>query len=155
MLRLTGKQMRKNTLDAAAELRDLRHRVDLLESILHGQPRTDIRGTLLIRMYLEVHRIPGIAASPLAEAWTRQIYMLDARTLVALAREVNDPYPWRPFLALLDSCCARGVPGAADARSRLLLLAQDMLDLAGLGVLHPRDLMGTLRITEALSAISG
>lgn len=155
MLRPVGKQMRKNTLDAAAELRDLRHRVGVLESILHGQPRVDLRGALLVRMYLEVHKIPGIAHSTLAEAWTRQIYLLDAMTLVTLGREVSDPHPWRPFLALLDACCARGVPGAGEARSRLLLLAQELLELAGMSVLHPRDVMGSLRISEAVSTISG
>lgn len=146
--------MRKNTLDIAVELRDLHQRVGLLESILHGRSRVDLRGALLVRMYLEVHKIPGIAGSSLAEAWVRQIYLLDRTTLVVLGREVNDPFPWRPFLVLLDRCVSRSIPGAQEARAYLLELAQELLDLVGLEVLQPRDVLGSLRITEAISAIS-
>lgn len=146
--------MRKNTVDLGAELLDLRHRVSLLEGALHGGPRNDVRGAMLIRMYLEAHKIPGLAGMPLAEAWVRQIYLLDRMTLIHLSRQVNDPFPWRPFLALLDGCVAQRIPGALEARKYLLGLAEDLLEQAGLEVLHPRDVMGSLRISEAISAIS-
>jgi hypothetical protein len=150
--------MHKVPLDVVAEVRDLKQRLHALESIFHGQPTIDLRGSLLIRMYLEAHRVPEfggtLSGMAIAEGWVRQSFLLDRVTLITLGREVNDPFPWRPFLVLLDRCASRNVPGAMEARQRLMGLAQELLDLAGLEVLQPRDVLGSLRIEEAISAIS-
>ncbi len=146
--------MSGNTLDLGAEVRDLRRRLGMLEAVFHGRTVTGPRADALITMYLDAHKLPRGASSELLRAACRQIYVLDVVTLLALGRAVHDDYPWRPFLALLDRCTDAGVDGAADARAYLLQLASDLLELMGLGVLQPRDLMGSIRIQEAVSAIS-
>lgn len=131
---------------------DLERRVALLETMLHGHTLPAFTEPLLIRMYLDAHKVPPRDPST-AAACARQLYLLDARLLLLLGRAVHDPFPWRPFLLLGDRCVRAEVPGAEDARRHLLEIAQGLLDLMGLELLEPRDVMGKLRINEAVELL--
>ncbi len=66
---------------------------------------------------------------------------------------VNDPFPWKPFLALLDHATDAGYL-VDDATEHLLHIAQELLNAQGLWLLTPADLMGSpLAIQEAVASI--
>lgn len=120
--------------------------------MLHGHTLPAFTEPLLIRMYLDAHR--KIPSDPVAgRAVVRQCYLLDTRLLLALGRAVLDPFPWRPFLRVADRCVERELEGANAAREHLLTTSQGLLDMMGLELLEPRDLMGTLRAHDALRAL--
>ncbi len=147
--------MRETTLDVKAAIRDLSHRVAGLEGILHGNAILRERSINLIRMYLDAHKQPDLRNEAMVGAWLRQTYLLDVQALILLGRAVYDDYPWRPFLVHLDTCVDLGFDGAVLAREYLLGIVRDLLDMMGLQILEPYDLMGKLRIREALTAIRG
>jgi hypothetical protein len=132
----------------------MKRRISLLEGTMYGYCLPEIGEVLLIRCYLDAHKAPSLT-DPLAErAWVRQAYLLDTRVLIRLGRLLNDPFPFRPFLAALDHCRERGVQGAEEAAAHLESVCRDFLDAAGLELLDPRDVMGKLRLSEALENLS-
>lgn len=144
--------LQKTTIDQRAAHFDLERRVALLETMLHGHTLPTFTAPTLIRLYMDAHRPPA-ADLTAARAQVRQLYLLDARLLMILGRLVRDPFPFRPFLLLADRCVARGVEAAPTAREHVLIVAQGLLDAMGLEVLEPRDVMGDLRLNEALQLL--
>lgn len=140
------------TLDLKATVLDLERRVAMLETMLHGHTLPAFTEPLLIRMYLDAHRPPP-RDPVLARAVTRQLYLLDTRLLLLLGRAVHDPFPWRPFLLLADRCVAKGLEGAVEAREHLFDIIHGLLDLMGLELLEPYDVMGKLRVKEAVELL--
>lgn len=145
--------MNHSLLDDRAKILDLERRVDLLERGLYGHSAPQCGASLLTRCYLEAHRALRKIEPEKAGTWVAVAYLLDVRALVALGRYVNDPYPYRPFLAVLDICALHSVPSAFAARTHLESVAQDLLTAQGLELIRPRDTMGRLRLHEALSRL--
>lgn len=146
--------MRETTaLELAARSFDLERRVALLETMLHTHSLPKIKQTELLRFYMDAHSAPGDCDTTTARAWVRQLYLLDVCALLSIGRLSNDPFPWRPFLAMADRCCARGIPEALDARDHLLSCSTDLLAAMGLELLEPRDVMAQLQLREALTRL--
>jgi hypothetical protein len=142
--------MSELSTDALATILDLERRVRLLEQGLYGHTVPQASAALLTRCYLEAHRAMQQIEAENAGVWVAQAYLWDVRALVALGRQVNDPYPFRPFIAVLDACVLHGVPGADAALQHLESVSQDLLVAQGLELVRPRDTMGRLRLNEAL-----
>ncbi len=141
------------SIDAQASIFDLERRVRLLEKGLYGHAAPQCSIVLLTRCYLEAHRAIREIDQDSGAVWVAQTYLWDARALVQLGRKVNDPFPYRPFLAVVDICVTRGVPGAEEAREHLESVSQDVLTAQGLELVRPRDTMQRLRLTEALQRL--
>jgi hypothetical protein len=141
-------------IDVTAKILDLERRVALLERGLYGHTTPQCGAALLTRCYLEAHRVRKRIDRESASIWVAQAYLWDVRALVALGRHVNDPYPYRPFLAVLDVCVLNGIPGAEDARTHLEAVSQDLLVAQGLELVRPRDTMGKLRLQEVLTRLT-
>jgi hypothetical protein len=142
----------KANIDSRTARFDLERRVAILETMLHGHTLPTFTAPTLIRLYMDAHRPPA-ADLYAARAQVRQLYLLDARLLMILGRLVKDPFPFRPFLLLADRCVARGLESAMSARQHVLAVAQGLLNAMDLDLLEPRDVMGDLRVNEALQLL--
>ncbi len=138
-------------LELAASIFDLSRRVTDLEKATQPlQPMCDL--VLMVRCYRDAHAVLGGLRPEHASAWVTQAYLWDVRALLALGRAVDDPFPFRPLLAVLDHCVRMGIPSAEPARARFLPVAQDLLTAEGLEIVRPRDTMHRLALPEALRA---
>lgn len=125
----------------------------VLEALILGREQECPPRDLLVSLYMDACRGPVFEPTD-ARHWGRQVYLLDARTLLVMARLTRDPLPWQPFLYLLDQYVANDFDLVA-ARDHLLSVAQDLLNLQGFSKIRPRDCMANpLRIKVALAAIS-
>lgn len=140
-------------IDSASALLDLSRRVALLEQGMYGHAAPQAGVVLLVRCYIEAHRLLKELDPENVGVWVASTYLFDVRTMVKLGREVSDPFPYRPFLAVLDLCVLEGVPEADAARGHLEAVAQDLLVAQGLELVRPRDTMQQLRLSEALSRL--
>lgn len=145
--------MNQRSVDHEATLFDLARRVELLERGLYGHTAPQASVALLSRCYLEAHRFTREIDPESASVWVASAFLWDVRALVTLGRHVHDPYPYRPFLAVLDRCVLAGVPGAEGARAHLERVSQELLAAQGLELVRPRDTMGQLRLGEALQKL--
>lgn len=145
--------MESRSIDERGAILDLERRIVHLERSLYGHSLPVCGVATLVRFYLDAHQIIRHIEPDSAGAWVVSAYLWDVRTLVLLGRQVNDPFPFRPFLAAVDICVLRGIPGAEEARAHLLSVSQDLLTAEGLELLEPRDVMGQLRLGEALTRI--
>jgi hypothetical protein len=143
--------MNESSTDSNASILDLERRVRLLEQGLYGHTAPQAGAVLLTRCYLEAHRLLKHLDPENVAVWVAQAYLWDVRALVTLGRHVNDPYPFRPFLAVLDLCVLQSVPGAEEALRHLESVSQDLLTAQGLELVRPRDTMGRLRLSEAIA----
>jgi hypothetical protein len=135
-----------------ATIGDLRRRIAAIEAVVLGRVQDDQRVHGLTSLYIDACKAPTLDAVT-TRHWVRQVQALDVRQLLVLARFTRDPHPWKPFLALLDVLIEAGFD-AAPARDWVLSLAQELLDIQGLGKISPRDVMGSpLRIRAAVEAI--
>ena len=140
-------------VDLQAALFDLTRRVALLEQDAYGHAAPEATAAVLARCYLEAHRFVREIDPQSAGVWIANAFLWDVRALVALGRHVNDPYPFRPFLAVLDRCVLASVPGADRARAHLEEVSQELLAAQGLELVRPRDTMVHLRLGEAVNAL--
>jgi hypothetical protein len=137
-----------------AEVSDLSRRIAQLEAIFIGRAHQIPHPTHLVGLYWAACRNDNWENEGLVGHWERQLFVLDARALLIMARQVRDPTPWYPLLILLDRYIAAGFD-LDVCRQHLLSIAQDLLNLQGLRKISPRDVMGNpLRIKTALAAIS-
>jgi hypothetical protein len=146
--------MNELSVDTRATISDLERRVRLLEEGLYGHSAPQCSTVVLMRCYIEAHRAIREIDQESGGIWVAQAYLWDVRALVSLGRHVNDPYPYRPFLAALDVCVLKGIPGADAAVRHLESVGQDLLYAEGLELVRPRDTMGTLRLHEALKRLA-
>lgn len=126
----------------------------LLEERTYGHSLPSAGVPLLVRCYLDAHRVLRVWEPASAVLWVAQAYLWDVRTFVVLGRHLRDPYPFRPLLAAVDLCVLHGIPGAEAACAHLESVSQDLLRAQGLGLVEPRDVMVTLRLGEALTRLS-
>lgn len=138
----------------AAHLLDLERRIRELEATsgLPSLPEYDRDDA--VSLYLCACK-PQIPTEESAQLWAAAAHGLTARTLLLLAGDVRDPFPWKPFLHVLDACSAAGFK-TQKAAVRLVAVAQDLLALQGLGPLVTvADVMGApLQVHRASAAIS-
>lgn len=136
-----------------AEVADLSRRMGVLEEMIHGRAQHPPHPALLVSLYMDAARGP-VFDDVSARHWERQVYLLDARTLLITARLTRDPLPWQPYLYLLDRYVEAGF-SLEPVREHLLSVSQDLLNIQGFGKITPRDCMrNPLRIKVALAAIS-
>lgn len=140
-------------VDLRATIFDLERRVALLERGTYGHAAPLIDAVLLSRCYLDAHRFVREIDPKSAAAWIANAYLWDVRTLLALGRQVSDPYPYRPFLAVLDRCVLAGVQGAERARAHLEAVSQELLTAQGLELVRPRDTMSSLHLQVAIGGM--
>ena len=121
--------------------------------MLLGRQQVTPAAGVLIPLYIEACKGPQLDER-VAGHWERQIFSLDSRTFLIMARLTRDPMPWQPFLYLLDVYVDKGY-ALEVVRSHLLSVAQDLLNLQGLELVKPRDVMRSpLLIKVRLAAIS-
>lgn len=91
--------------------------------------------------------------------WSGILLALDVAQLVHLANEVRDPFPWRVFLRLVISLRAYGdTAELARAEAHLRDLARELLDLQGLALVEPDDLLASpagSALARGLRALAG
>jgi hypothetical protein len=84
------------------------------------------------------------------ELWTRIVLSIDLAQVIHLARETRDPFPWRVFLRLVLRLRARGDDAdLARAEVHVRALARELLDLQGLVLLEPDDVVASPDRTTA------
>lgn len=145
--------MHQTTVDWKAHLLDLERRTSLLEIRNYGHATPLCGEALLVHAYLDAHKAAQLREPVACRAFVRSIYLLDVRALVRIGRAVRDNYPWRPFLAALDLYCRRQIEGGEEAREHLLSISTELLQAMGLELLQPRDVMGSLRLEDALNEL--
>jgi len=142
-----------NEVDTHAAIADLLRRVGLLEQNTYGHASPQVGEVALVRRYRDAHKVLRDLKPDNAAAWVATTYLWDVRALVTLGRQVNDPYPFRPLLMLLDRCVLVGAPGAAEARTHLEAVSQDLMNALGLELLTPRDVMGRLALQQVTARL--
>jgi len=136
-----------------AEIIDLSRRLAIVEALFLGTANRLSHSTLLVGLYWDACK-DAECSETTARHWERQLFGLDARSLLVMARAIRDPMPWHPLLVLLDRYIDAGFDLEA-CRQHILSAAQDLLNLQGLRKISPRDVMGNpIRVKMALSAIS-
>jgi hypothetical protein len=145
------------TLDRAllqARVEDLERQVDALNAQIVGRTSGLFRPEQLVTLYMDAAKTPAYDEMS-ARHWARQIFCLDVRQFLFMARLCRDPFPWQPFLRLLDLYVVEGFDYLVDdAHSHVLSVAQGLLNIQGLRKIGPRDVMGNpLRIKAAISTI--
>lgn len=145
------------TLDRAqlqARVDDLELKVEALNAQILGRNQVMFHAHQLVSLYMDAAKGPAYDEVS-ARHWARQIFCLDTRQLLVTARLCRDPFPWQPFLRLLDLYMVEGFDiYVTEAQDHLLKVARALLDLQGLRKIQPRDVMGNpLRIKAAISAI--
>jgi len=123
------------------QLSALTRRFNRMESNIFGLNPLRNKLRELLSLYTDA-RESRITSETSARLWAAIVNNLDEVSLFLLARHTRDPFPWRPFLALLDAHTSKG-HGAYTERATLHLLevAESMLKLQGLGALRPCDVL--------------
>lgn len=135
--------MTEKSLDAMwlqTQVSDLERRLEMVERFTLGQSQKLPHQELLVSLYLDSLRGAELDKAS-SRHWERQIFVVDARQLLVIARILRDPFPWRPLLVVADLYVSNGF-GLEAARDHLLGVAQELLRIQGLGRVHPRDVMG-------------
>lgn len=143
------------TLGDRALLRDLARRVSLVERHTYGHAAPQCKIDLLIRCYVAAHQALTNIDKTSAISWVAQSFLWDVRSLVAVGQRVEDPYPFRPLIAVVDRCVLYSAPDARAALQHLEDIARDVLDIQGLELVGVRETMGTLRLKEAIDRLVG
>jgi len=124
------------TFDLEARVADLERR---FQKIAPGAP--DRHPEFLLALYHSALRGPQNADAETVGLWSVLVLALGVKDLLVMARGLNDPMPWRPFLRNLDIYIDEGIE-VEPVREHILTLAEALLRIQGLDLLHPRDVMG-------------
>lgn len=136
-----------------ARVFDLESQLAQLQLLLQGQQRSGFSIEALHGLYWEACRSFARLTEKEVFLWNSLIQGLDVQQLLKLGRRVQDPFPWKPFLVLLDHATLEGY-FVDDATEHLLRIAQELLNIQGLWVLTPADVMGKpLAVQLAVSAV--
>jgi hypothetical protein len=140
-------------LTLQAKIADMGRKIDGLQRMVYGRDPSEYSAADLQSLYWEACRRLGDLAPREVFLWSCLIRNLGAAQLLTLGRLVQDPFPWKPFLALLDHATAQDFL-VDDVTEHLLDTAQDLLTAQGLWMLTPADLMGTpLAVHQAVEDI--
>lgn len=136
-----------------ARVADLEQQVNRLQLLISGAEGGGLTDASLEALYWEACRSYTTLNQRDVFLWETLIHGLTVRHLLHLARRVQDPFPWKPFLVLFDHATHAGCDVDA-ATAHVLACAQELLNLQGLWVLVPADLMGKpLAIQEAVTSM--
>ncbi len=137
-----------------ATIFDFQRRIGLLEEMIHGVEQQDLPTDFLLGLYMD--SMCEITPTPeMGKHWVRQAYLLDTKQLLRLSRLSCDLHPWRGVLSILNRLLAAEFEPAEKAREHILSVAQDLLNLQGLELLRPQDVVGhQLPMRAAILAIS-
>lgn len=137
----------------SAEISDQSRRLAALEATILGVKSGQPQVPHLVGLYWDACRLDRLDET-LARHWERQLFTVDVRGLLLMARAVRDPTPWHPLIVVLDRFCENDYDLEA-CRQHMLGAAQDLLNLQGFRKISPRDISGNpLRIKTVLAAIS-
>lgn len=131
----------------------MQRRVEWLERRLTGTSDVQISPPDLTSLYVQACR-PVEPSSQLVELWRLPLRTIGVEELLTMGRWMRDPFPWKPFLIMLSRFQGSGFDVRRETQ-RMWDLSQDCLDIQGLSLLRPGDVMGyPVRIREAIDAIS-
>ena len=133
-----------NDVEHHVELAALQRRIESLELLVFGGIRRGPEPEQVMALFVEATRILGAGDLPVdaVAGWTHAILTLDETNLLGLARQLEDPAPWRVFLRMLVQLRARGfVEEVSAADVHLREVVRNVLDAAGLGLVTPDDML--------------
>lgn len=131
-------------LEHQVEMAALRRRIERVEVLVFGGIRRGPEPEQVMALFVEATRCLGAGQLPVAAVagWAHAILTLDEANLLDLARQLDDPAPWRVFLRMLVQFRARGlVEEVSAAEAHLRALVRNVLDVAGLGLVAPDDML--------------
>jgi hypothetical protein len=145
-----------DSIELQARIADLERQVDSLRRLVEGTEHRGLVPLDLQSLYWEASRMYRVRkTSKEIHLWGCLIRSLDVRQLLALGRLTHDPFPWKPFLVLLDHAAMDGYL-VDEPTAHLLEIAQDLMNAQGLALLTPADVMGTpLAVVQALETLQG
>lgn len=143
-------------LERDTRLADAEMRLEDLERRVLGASRSRRESPQLLRLYIEASRGGRRRHTQETVAlWTSVVQSFSTTELLLLAREVRDPFPWHPFLLLLDTMYRYG-RDVQDAKEHLIRVAKALLDAQGLSKVDVTDIrVNSTAIHRAIAAISG
>ncbi len=131
-------------LEQHVELAVLRRRVDQMELLVLGGIRRGPEPEQVMALFVEATRILGAGQLPTdaVKGWAHAILTLDETNLLDLARQLEDPAPWRVFMRMLVQFRECGlVEEVSAAEAHLRAVVRNVLDAAGLGLVTPDDML--------------
>lgn len=143
-------------MERDTRLADAEHRLSMLEVALWGRSHARPEAAYLLRLYIEAVRRPDFKriTAQTAWLWCSVLSTLGSTELLYLARECRDPFPWVPFLRLLEKLEVAGY----DVEATLVHLRRagnQLLVAQGLGKLRVDDAMRSPdAIQRSFAAIS-
>jgi hypothetical protein len=131
-------------LELQAQITSLTRRFDRMESAIFGMSPLRYNLDELLGLYVDARRGPEIASDTASRQWAAVISKLDEVGLFLLAKHTRDPFPWRPFLLLLDTYTKEGYDiFTHKATNHILEVAENMMVFQGLTPLRPCDVLKT------------
>jgi hypothetical protein len=113
-------------LDGKAQILDLEARVQALERAEAYKIPDSYLASFYLDAAMERKRDPATARH-----WIRQLMSLDVKTLLSMARQTMDPFPWQPLLHLADDL-ATEYPEAVLCVKHVEAVAAQLLAAQGL-----------------------
>lgn len=109
-----------------ARIADIEARLDALET----RQIRKIPHELLTTLYLDAAKNQE-DSELMARAWARQILALDTKSLLYMAQQTYDPFPWQPLLFRIQHL-ANTYPEAKVAENHLRTIAENLMAVQGL-----------------------
>lgn len=122
------------------QLDSISRRLAVLESQRLGSVSRLNSWPLLQALYVDARtgKVDWTEAS--SRTWGACISLMTEEVLLDLGRAAGDPFPWRPFLHVLDRFTHHGFD-VEESTSHVLSMARNMLNAQGLQVLEPKDIV--------------
>lgn len=142
--------------DPSSELRarlfDLERRIAEIEPLIHGKHRAQTNIHDLIRLYIDASLATQDMSPRGRNLWVGVVGALSVTQLFELGKHAADPFPWLPFLHVLDSYTAQGYD-VENATDHLIVCATELLRSQGMSKLRVEDVVGRPgRLSDALNA---
>lgn len=137
-------------------LLDMQRKISRLEASVFVTATPDLTREELVDLYIDaIFEVPDFTDTS-AKLWSACALSLNEVGVLRLGIEVLDPFPWRPFLFVLDAHTAKGYEILTERATRHLLeLAENTIKLQGLWPLRPCDVIHTpTAIGQVLPPIS-
>lgn len=129
-------------LDLEVDVATLKQRINALEKRIYGRVDELPGPQPLFDLYTHL-TLDGVQPTPETAILLRAcVLTASPRLFLDLARMVNDPFPWRPFLSALDLMSVSG-HDVAEATAWIEQCAEALLRAQGLRALRVEDVMRT------------
>lgn len=127
-------------IETDALVLSLERRVEFLERLCGGKQTPRSAYKQYLQTYYEAKEgVVEYSEQGLA-LWCAVISSLDEMVLLQLSRFTEDPFPWRPFLLVLDGFTYQDFD-ARESTAHILELADTLFDLHGLSFLGVEDVL--------------